>query len=217
VDDEFFGEVVGFRARVREGGRGVRFSATGVDEGRQGRPAITERERELFTLTEYTRPVDVNSFRRPFKQSLPDAGVDIQLSMALSGATDANALPHGPAKARQLPESSLSSFCIDLAETFSEDANSNGEFSGFSRCRRADLNRRQRAYESGAEGVLQPLLASIAPGPASVTHTEIAGNGSLLRNSVPKVRRSVAASEAALGAYLRTMADELAKAFAGTG
>jgi hypothetical protein len=50
-----------------------------------------------------------------------------------------------------------------------------------------------------------------------VTHTETEGNGTLRRNSVPKVRPSPAAAEAALGAYLRTMADELAAPFMATG
>jgi hypothetical protein len=50
-----------------------------------------------------------------------------------------------------------------------------------------------------------------------VTHTETAGNVSLLRKSVPKVRRSVAAAEAALTAYLGAMADELTSELLATG
>ena len=43
--------------------------------------------------------------------------------------------------------------------------------------------------------------------------TEIEGNGTLRRKSVPKVRRSVAAAEAALDAYLEVLAAELAEPF----
>lgn len=114
---------------------------------------MTDRERELFTLTEFTKPVDFHSFRRQFKQSLADANIDIQVSMALSGATDPSAhrrYLNNASKARQLPEGSLSSFSIVDAETVFDVANSNGEFSDFSGCRRADLNRRQRAYEARA-------------------------------------------------------------------
>ena len=73
--------------------------------------------------------------------------------MALSGATDPNAHRRyltNTAKARQLPPGTLSSFGID--DAFSRDlvANSNGESSCFTECRRADLNRRQRAYEARA-------------------------------------------------------------------
>ena len=114
---------------------------------------LTDRERELFTETEFTRPVDFHSFRRQFKQGLADLGVDIQTSMTLSGATDPAAhrrYLNNTSKARQLPEGSLSSFGIVDAFTDDLPANSNGEFSGFSGCRRADLNRRQRAYEARA-------------------------------------------------------------------
>ena len=114
---------------------------------------MSARERELFTETEYTRPVGFHSFRRQFKQGLADLGVDIQLSMALSGATDPSAHRRyltNTAKARQLPEGSLSSFGID--DAFSQDlpANTNGESSCFTGCRSPDLNRGQRAYEARA-------------------------------------------------------------------
>jgi hypothetical protein len=98
--------------------------------------------------------VDFHSFRRQFKQSLADAGVDLQLSMTLSGATNASArrryLNNTP-KVRTMPPETLASFGIGLAGSRLPVANSTGEISLISGCRRADLNRRQRAYEVRSE------------------------------------------------------------------
>jgi integrase len=115
---------------------------------------MTARERELFAETEHTKPVDFHSFRRAFKQGLADAGVDVQLSMALSGATDLGVHQRylaNTAKARRVPDAALPS----LGDKGTDDAfssvpphNTNGECSEFSECRRPDLNRRHHAYES---------------------------------------------------------------------
>jgi integrase len=114
---------------------------------------LTERERQLFTPTEFTKPVDFHSFRRQFKQSLAGAGIDIQLSMTLSGATDPSAhrrYLNNTARARELPGATLSSLSIVDAETVFEAADTNGKFAGFTECRSPDLNRGQRAYEARA-------------------------------------------------------------------
>ena len=74
---------------------------------------MTERERELLTETEYTRPVDFHSFRRQFKQALADAGVDVQQAMNLSGATDLSAHKRyltNTSKAREIPINALPLF-----------------------------------------------------------------------------------------------------------
>ena len=84
---------------------------------------LTDRERELFEETEFTRPVDFHSFRRAFKQALADAGVELQQAMALSGASDAKTHQRylaNTSKARRLPEAALPSFSMSHAE--SQDA-----------------------------------------------------------------------------------------------
>ena len=111
--------------------------------------SLAPRERELFTDTDFTRKVEFHSFRRAFKQALADAGVDLQQSMALSGATDVKAHQrylNNTAKMRRLPAAALPDFSIARAENQepeSEDPNDLG-------CRRSDLNRRPHAYEARA-------------------------------------------------------------------
>ena len=89
---------------MRSNGRpGVRYTWRAARE-------MTPRERELFSETEYTRPVDFHSFRRAYKQALADAGVELQTAMALSGATDAKAHQRylrNTAKSRRLPAAAL--------------------------------------------------------------------------------------------------------------
>jgi hypothetical protein len=45
----------------------------------------TERERELFAETEFTKPVDFHSWRRAFGQALADAELNAQAAVALAG------------------------------------------------------------------------------------------------------------------------------------
>ena len=114
----------------------------------EARP-MTAREVELFEPTTFTKPVDFHSFRRAFKQALADSGVDVQASMALSGATDMAAHARyllNTAKLQRVPEAALPSFSIVAAET-PEAGNENSEEIG---CRRPDLNWRHRAYEARA-------------------------------------------------------------------
>jgi integrase len=174
--------------------------------------AMTARERELFVETEYTRPVDFHSFRRAFKQGLADAGVDVQLAMLLSGATDAKAHQGyltNTDKVRKVPDAALPS----LGDKGTDDAfssvpphNTNGECSGFSECRRPDLNRRHHAYESlrSAENAgnheqwfpaTMPFLAGSDP-PMPFRHAFSPSAGGV--------------AELALGAYLRAMAERIA-------
>jgi len=80
---------------------------------------LTTREKELFEMSEYTKPVDFHSFRRSYKQALADSGVEIQQAMALSGASDAKAHQrylHNTAKMRTLPEAGLPSLSIVHAQ-----------------------------------------------------------------------------------------------------
>jgi hypothetical protein len=110
---------------------------------------MTPGERELFRATKFTKPVDFHSFRRAFKQALADSGMDVQASMVLSGATDMAAHARyllNTAKVQRVPEAALPSFSIVAAETVGP-AGENSEEIG---CRRADLNRRHRAYEARA-------------------------------------------------------------------
>src|SRR6185436_11576267 len=46
---------------------------------------MTARERELFTETADTLPVDFHSWRRAYSQALADAGVNAQQATALAG------------------------------------------------------------------------------------------------------------------------------------
>jgi len=174
---------------------------------------MTARERELFAESAYTRPLDFHSFRRQFKQSLADAGIDIQTSMALSGATDPSAHRRylaNTTKARHLPEATLTSFSIDDAETRDLVANSNGEFSGFSWCRRADLNRRQRAYESAGIAANPRNHSQLSPGDGSIGVPFLPRSEVPCKNLMLKPRMLSFPAELALIAYLRGLADELA-------
>ncbi len=116
----------------------------------------TERERELLEETTYTRPVDFHSFRRAFKQGLADANVDVQQTMALSGATDMAAHARylaNTGKIRDVPLAALPDFGASLAETLLSGYCAGlvtDEFPGVSWCRSPDLNRGQRAYEARA-------------------------------------------------------------------
>jgi len=116
----------------------------------------TERERELLQETPYLRPVDFHSFRRAFKQGLADANVDVQQTMALSGATDLSAHRRyltNTGKLRSVPRAALPDFGASLAETLSPSFCAGvaaSDLPGFSLCRSPDLNRGQRAYEARA-------------------------------------------------------------------
>jgi len=107
-----------------------------------------EWHRRLSTDAQRTRPVDFHSFRRAFKQGLAEADVDIQRAMKLSGATDmvthARYLAN-TGKPAQIPADALPQLSMTHAQ-LEDPENTNQQDL---RCRRADLNRRQRAYESG--------------------------------------------------------------------
>jgi len=114
----------------------------------ESRP-MTPRELELLEPGPFTKPVDFHSFRRAYKQALADSGMDVQASMALSGATDMAAHARyllNTAKLQRVPDAALPSFSIVVAETPDVSAENDTETS----CRRADLNRRHRAYEARA-------------------------------------------------------------------
>jgi integrase len=70
----------------------------------------TPRQRELFTETEYTRPVDFHSWRRAFNQALADAGMNAQQAAALAGHSSLEAHQkylRNTAKAATLPQSAV--------------------------------------------------------------------------------------------------------------
>jgi integrase len=110
---------------------------------------MNDRERELFEETELTRPVDFHSFRRAFKQGLAEAEIDVQRSMKLSGSSDMAAHARylaNTGRPAQIPAEALPQLCISDAQLVDpENANPLDL-----QCRRADLNRRQRAYEARA-------------------------------------------------------------------
>jgi integrase len=81
---------------------------------------VTPRELELFEETDFTKPVDFHSFRRGFKQGLADAGVELQTSMALSGASDAKAHQRylaNTAKMRRVPDDALPNLDMGRVQT----------------------------------------------------------------------------------------------------
>ncbi len=71
---------------------------------------MTPRERQLFTDTPYTLPVDFHSWRRAFSQALADADVNAQQATTLTGhaslAAHARYLANS-GKLRELPEAAL--------------------------------------------------------------------------------------------------------------
>jgi hypothetical protein len=110
---------------------------------------MTPRERELFEDTAYTRKVEFHSFRRAFKQGLADAGVDMQTSMALSGASDVKAHTRylqNTAKMRTVPAAALPRISIAHADSEEREIENPNDI----QCRRSDLNRRPHAYEAYA-------------------------------------------------------------------
>ncbi len=80
----------------------------------------TQRELELFTETETTRPIDFHSCRRAFATALARAGVNAQMAQVLAGHSDASTHQRYVAAAtiRALPEAAapdLSSIDIEKA------------------------------------------------------------------------------------------------------
>ncbi len=70
----------------------------------------TPRQRELFTETEYTKPVDFHSWRRAFNQALADAGMNAQQAAALAGHSTLEAHQkylRNTAKAAVLPQAAV--------------------------------------------------------------------------------------------------------------
>ena len=68
----------------------------------------TRRERELFTETSYSKPIDFHSFRRSFNTALADAGVNIQVAMRLAGHTSTAAhMRYVMSRVRTMPAAAL--------------------------------------------------------------------------------------------------------------
>jgi integrase len=68
----------------------------------------TRRERELFSETSYSLPLDFHSFRRSFNTALADAGVNIQVAMRLAGHTSTSAhMRYVMSRAYTMPEAAL--------------------------------------------------------------------------------------------------------------
>jgi integrase len=77
---------------------------------RVGPDAYSQRQRELFTETEYTKPVDFHSWRRAFNQALADAGASAQQAAALAGHASLEAHAKylkNTAKAAAMPEGAI--------------------------------------------------------------------------------------------------------------
>ena len=80
-----------------------------------GARAMTPRERELFTETGETLPVDFHSWRRAYSQALADAGVNAQTATALAGHSTLAAHKRylaNAGKMRQLPTAALPQIAI---------------------------------------------------------------------------------------------------------
>jgi len=70
--------------------------------------SYTKRERELFTETDYSLPVDFHSFRRAFNTALADAGVNIQVAMRLSGHSNPKThMRYVMSRVRTIPDAAL--------------------------------------------------------------------------------------------------------------
>jgi integrase len=70
----------------------------------------TPRQRELYTETRYTKPVDFHSWRRAFNQALADAGLNAQQAAALAGHSSLEVHSkylRNTAKAATLPQSAV--------------------------------------------------------------------------------------------------------------
>lgn len=174
---------------------------------------LTDRERELLVETEFTRPVDFHSFRRQFKQGLADANVDVQRSMALSGATDLSAHRRyltNTGKLGIIPVAALPSFSMGDAETLAaanDPLPENPANSAISSCRRSDLNRRPHAYETTRSDRSQWF----SMGPDGRPIAKPADLVAPCRNSMLKLPAwSRLAADAAIAAYLGSMACSLA-------
>ena len=133
--------------------------ANGRADARLGWRKVREpnpRERELLEDGEFTRATDFHSVRRAFKQALADAGLDLQASMALSGASDVKAHQRylmNTSKMRTVPESAIP--ILGAARAFipllpGDSDRETSVIDADSECRRTDLNRRPRAYEARA-------------------------------------------------------------------
>jgi integrase len=172
----------------------------------------TERERELLTEGRFTRPVDFHSFRRQFKQALADAGVDVQQTMALSGATDLAAHRRyltNTAKLRVVPAAALPSFGASVAETLLPcivpglPANS---FAGVYLSGTRGSNARPRAWESENPAETRDIRRYHLD--ADAANPQVPAD--LLRNPGPQFAWARRAADRALAAYLGEVAVHLA-------
>ena len=101
-------------------------------EGRE----MTERERELLTETDLTRPVDFHSFRRGFVQGLADAHVTAQEAQRLAGHADLGAHERYLRSSRNvltIPVAALPKLEVEAISTLGSQL--------------SDLNRRPAVYE----------------------------------------------------------------------
>jgi|GEM_PF-466963 len=169
---------------------------------------MTPRERELLTETEFTKPVDFHSFRRAFKQGLADAGVELQTAMMLSGANDAKAHQRylaNTSKARQIPVAALPELSIGYAQ-LPQPENENGCFcGGRSRDRTCDFVRVNEGCRTGPSG--SPQVSGVRYRLAEPIH---ASNPPPCSVPMLSSRAGDLAAEAALSAWLRARADEIA-------
>ncbi len=134
---------------------------------------MTARELELFEPGPFTKPVDFHSFRRAYKQGLAEAGLDIQQSMALSGASDVKSHQRYLANTlqrRAVPSAALPSFGR-------VDGRNAGGKSPKSLWAQLDLNQRLQPCEENAENFVGSQQVEIARDSARAGAPERPENG----------------------------------------
>jgi hypothetical protein len=102
----------------------------------------TPRERELFTETDYTLPVDFHSWRRAYSQALADAGATAQQASSLAGHTSLSAHARylaNSGKMRRVPLEALPD--ISLVRSLPPSIVNQRDFSGADGTRTRGLRR----------------------------------------------------------------------------
>jgi integrase len=170
--------------------------------------AMTSRETELLVGTDMVKPVDFHSWRRAFNQALADADVNAQQAAALAGHADLGAHARylvNTAKMRTLPEAALPRLSVQKAAPLPFRLRRSHDSASFPRARQ-DSNLRPSAPEALPPGETEREhsgIVAVGKGAGNPLQALATGRGLL---PLPFAE----AADAALGAYLRVMADGLA-------
>lgn len=156
---------------------------------------MTPREIELFEGSEFNKPVDFHSFRRAYKQALAEAGLDIQKSMHLSGATDVKAHQRylqNTTKSRAMPDQAVPQIgrSKDLAKIQPRgltDETSEGYLHAFPKDNGRITQRQSATFTRLPELAQQPTLADTAHDGDEEQTEDSQGFGGSRQNSVPKI------------------------------